>query len=211
MAKMIIFQEITGIERKTAASVIADTLQVPSVYAGPPSFSYKAGNWEILKDSMLTGTAEDARTVFNSLSEAGAVFEGALTLLFKEFTEQDASRMKNVIESKRSLIKKALQADVNIEITSEQIKVVLEFYNPPADFNRIWTAVMFFDKLQAFSSTLKYAAATEKTVENEKYTFRCFLLRLGFIGDEYKAERKQLLKNLSGNSAFKVKAEEELE
>jgi len=40
-------------------------------------------------------------------------------------------------------------------------------------------------------------------VENEKYAFRCFLLRLGFIGAEYKIERKILLRNLTGSSAFK--------
>ena len=45
--------------------------------------------------------------------------------------------------------------------------------------------------------------AKEKEVDNEKYAFRCFLLRLGFIGAEYKAERKILLRNLSGSSAFK--------
>ena len=39
--------------------------------------------------------------------------------------------------------------------------------------------------------------------KNEKYAFRCFLLRLGFIGEEYKVERKILLKNLTGSSAFK--------
>ena len=49
----------------------------------------------------------------------------------------------------------------------------------------------------------KRVTATEKPVENEKYAFRCFLLRLGFIGSEYKAERKILLKNLTGSSAFK--------
>lgn len=38
---------------------------------------------------------------------------------------------------------------------------------------------------------------------NDKYAFRCFLLRLGFIGDEYKIARKVLLKNLTGNSAFR--------
>ena len=42
----------------------------------------------------------------------------------------------------------------------------------------------------------------------EKYAFRCFLLRLGFIGNEYKAERKILLKNLSGNSSWKNGAPE---
>ncbi len=39
--------------------------------------------------------------------------------------------------------------------------------------------------------------------DNDKYAFRCFLLRLGFIGDEYKAARKILLGNLTGNSAFR--------
>lgn len=45
--------------------------------------------------------------------------------------------------------------------------------------------------------------SSEKPIENEKYAFRCFLLRLGFIGDKYKAARKILLKNLSGSSAFR--------
>jgi CRISPR/Cas system-associated protein endoribonuclease Cas2 len=55
--------------------------------------------------------------------------------------------------------------------------------------------------------------ATEKPTDNEKYAFRCFLLRLGFIGSEYKTYRKILLKNLTGNSAFKSgtkKATEEM-
>ena len=45
--------------------------------------------------------------------------------------------------------------------------------------------------------------ATEKPAANEKYAFRCFLLRLGFIGTEYKEARKILLRNLAGSSAFK--------
>ena len=51
---------------------------------------------------------------------------------------------------------------------------------------------------------------TEKAVENEKYAFRCFLLRLGFIGAEYKTERKILLKNLTGSSTFKSGAKKEV-
>ncbi|MBD5535004.1 MAG: virulence protein, partial [Lachnospiraceae bacterium] len=53
------------------------------------------------------------------------------------------------------------------------------------------------------SKEQKRITAKEKAVDNEKYAFRCFLLRLGFIGTEYKGERKILLKNLSGSSAFK--------
>ena len=49
----------------------------------------------------------------------------------------------------------------------------------------------------------KRVNAKEKDVENEKYAFRCFLLRLGFIGNEYKQERKILLQNFTGSAAFK--------
>ena len=52
----------------------------------------------------------------------------------------------------------------------------------------------------------KRVTATEKDVESEKYAFRGFLLRLGFIGAENKAQRRILLKNLSGASAFPNKA-----
>ncbi len=49
----------------------------------------------------------------------------------------------------------------------------------------------------------KRVVATLLETDNDKYAFRCFLLRLGFISDEYKIARKVLLKNLSGNSAFR--------
>ena len=50
----------------------------------------------------------------------------------------------------------------------------------------------------------KRVTAKEKETDNPKYAFRCFLLRLGFIGDEYKADRKILLRNLNGSSAFRT-------
>ena len=55
----------------------------------------------------------------------------------------------------------------------------------------------------------KRITVKEKEVENEKYAFRCFLLRLGFIGKEYKEERKILIRNLTGSSAFKGGAKSE--
>ena len=46
-------------------------------------------------------------------------------------------------------------------------------------------------------------SAKVKATDNEKYTFRTWLLRLGMIGDDYKLARRVLLQNLSGNSAFR--------
>ena len=49
----------------------------------------------------------------------------------------------------------------------------------------------------------KRITAKEKATDNDKYAFRCFLLRLGFIGNEFKMERKVLLEKLEGSSAFR--------
>ena len=51
------------------------------------------------------------------------------------------------------------------------------------------------------------AMRTKTQSENEKYTFRTWLLRLGLIGDEFKTARQHLLKNLDGNIAWKDPAQ----
>ena len=61
----------------------------------------------------------------------------------------------------------------------------------------------FISALCEMARNQKRITAKEKEIDNDKYAFRCFLLRLGFIGAEYKAERKILLRNLTGSSAFK--------
>ena len=61
----------------------------------------------------------------------------------------------------------------------------------------------FISKLCEMARTQKRVTAKEKIVDNEKYAFRCFLLRLGMIGNAYKESRKILLQNLTGSSAFK--------
>ena len=61
----------------------------------------------------------------------------------------------------------------------------------------------FISRLCLMARAQKRVTAKEKIVENEKYSFRCFLLRLGMIGSAYKESRKILLQNLTGSSAFK--------
>ena len=53
------------------------------------------------------------------------------------------------------------------------------------------------------------ASHTKTQPENEKYTFRTWLLRLGMIGDEFKTARQHLLKNLEGNIAWRDPAQAE--
>ena len=47
------------------------------------------------------------------------------------------------------------------------------------------------------------ASPRRPQTDNPKYTFRCWLLRLGFIGDEFKTAREHLTKRLPGNAAWR--------
>ena len=71
------------------------------------------------------------------------------------------------------------------------------------DADTVHAYTNFISKLSEMAKNATRVTATKKAVDNEKYAFRCFLLRLGFIGADYKTDRKILLKNLTGSSAFR--------
>lgn len=114
--------------------------------------------------------------------------------------------LTKLLDAKGSLIKKALGiTDLPIEITEDEVSFPWFSLSPDLDSAKAYTD--FIAALCKMSKEQKRINATEKEVTNEKYAFRCFLLRLGFIGAEYKADRKILLKNLTGSSAFKTAKE----
>lgn len=118
------------------------------------------------------------------------------------FTDAAIENLKRLVESKGSLIKKAIGAD-SLSIIVEDDKISFpwfEHYPAPDEINAY---TKFIGRLCVMAKTLKWVTAQDRNVNNEKYAFRCFLLRLGFIGDEYKAARKILLRNLSGSGAFR--------
>ena len=57
--------------------------------------------------------------------------------------------------------------------------------------------------MSAQAINAKRASADVLDNGNDKYAMRCWLLRLGFIGDEFKACREHLLKRLDGNAAWR--------
>lgn len=101
------------------------------------------------------------------------------------------------------MIKKALGI-TELPIRVDEEKVSFPWFEiKPADENAVTAYTHFIYSLCEMAKNQKRINGTEKEVENEKYAFRCFLLRLGFIGEQYKTERKILLQNLSGSAAFK--------
>ena len=121
------------------------------------------------------------------------------------FSADALERLRKLVESKASLIKKALGAE-RLTILPDGDKVSFPWWDtlPEPEETQAFTA--FIAALCRMAKEAKRVTATEKTVDSEKYAFRGFLLRLGFIGAECKEQRKLLLKNLSGSAAFPNKA-----
>jgi len=118
------------------------------------------------------------------------------------FTEAALENLDRLIASKAALIKKAIGADaLPVERTVTTLK--FPWFSFSAAGDEVAAYSHFIGALCAAAKEQKRVTATEKPVQNEKYAFRVFLMRLGFVGEEYKAARKILLENLSGNSAYK--------
>ena len=58
--------------------------------------------------------------------------------------------------------------------------------------------------LSQLAKDVKFASPKPQQNENPKYAMRTWLLRMGFIGDEFKTAREVLTKRLSGNAAFRM-------
>jgi hypothetical protein len=118
------------------------------------------------------------------------------------FDKVSVGNLTALLDAKGALIQKALGIPATpIEMHEDCVSFPWFETMPAADEVRAYSD--FICKLCAMTRNQKRITAKEKEIDNEKYAFRCFLLRLGFIGEEYKAERKILLRNLSGSSAFK--------
>ena len=114
----------------------------------------------------------------------------------------DVGNLTKLLDAKGGLIKKALGiSELPIEVLEE--KAAFPWFGELPDNDAVQAYTHFISALCQMSKNAKRVTVTEKAVDNEKYAFRCFLLRMGFIGAEYKTERKILLKNLTGSSAFR--------
>jgi hypothetical protein len=131
-----------------------------------------------------------------------------LTMPREDFTEQQIENLEKLLASKAGLIKKALDSEDPIIILTED-RVVFPWFRRLLDAEEAMAVMNFITALVHMAKNSKRITAKEKEVPNDKYAFRCFLLRLGFIGQEYKCNRKVLLKRLAGSSAFRTPKDKE--
>ena len=226
---MKIHYDRTGAQRKEIVKVISKVTGERAKYLGMPSCAYQIGPFHLDKEGTLefdeVGDNKIAKKVVDGLLEAGYAGgkeenigevlerldkavgpqennELIISIPYEGFDENSLQNLDNLIKAKGSLIKKALGVEeLPIKVQGEKIKFPWFKDMPGGDETSIFAA--FISKLAEMARSQKRISAKEKEVENEKYAFRCFLLRLGFIGADFKPHRKLLLSRLEGSSAFK--------
>ena len=189
----------TGGERKALVTAIGEVLGEKPEYKGAPTFIYQIGRFEVDKEGALIFD-EGVVGLVQGLTDNTDLL--VIEIPKENFTDIALSNLEKILESKGDLIKKALGVE---ELPIEQTEETLRFpwFSFDEDAEKVKAYTHFITALCDMAKKQKRITATAKEVDNEKYAFRCFLLRLGFIGEEYKAARKILLSKLNGSSAFK--------
>ena len=164
-----------------------------------------------VEPSQTEATEEDAPVQMETLAEPAPTEETiaesdedslSISLPRSLFTETALQNLDGLLLSKGRLIRHAFDIrEVTYTLTDDRI--TFAWLHGTITDKMAKAYAEFISKLCLMARTQKRVTAKEKIVDNEKYAFRCFLLRLGMIGSAYKESRKILLQNLTGSSAFK--------
>lgn len=218
---MVLHFNVKGESRKAMVTAIKKEIGGKARYLGVPSCAYEIGNYTVGRNGELefgdfddideVAPIVDACVMATGITPAEweenkdaeeTEAEGAMELTVTiPFTKVNVGNLTSLLEAKGSLIKDALGiTDLRFEMNEDSVSFPWFSKVEPEE---AMTYTKFITAICEMTMKQKRITAKPKENENEKYAFRCFLLRLGFIGDEYKADRKLLLSKLNGSSAFK--------
>ena len=212
---MIIEFHLAGENRKKLAWAVAMIIGTTAEYQYMPTCAYKIGEYYTVTksgDLEISDQADHKETerLLAELANQGYAVPDTtepeskgLTVQMPAdfFTEHTLGNLRQICENKAALFQTAFQTDsLDIIPSDEKVEFPWFMVEQDGDADAYCT---FISMLCKFAKNQKRINNKPETTDNPKYTMRCYLLRLGMIGTEYKAVRKVLLRNLSGSSAFR--------
>ena len=226
---MEIKYNITGNARRDFVKAISEIAEIPPIYMGAPSFSYKIGDWyTVTKDGNLeicdSADSEEVELLIEALLERdyepeapeateateayterqGYSFGLELSeITDRPLTEDTMNNLKSVIANKCELFRKAVGTTSLLAVEAQDGFLWFDWFDHNLSEEQKEIYKTFFTALFKLAENAKRVNTVNKAVENEKFTMRTFLNRIGLSGAKHKALRKELLKNLSGSSAFR--------
>jgi len=201
---------LTGNARKKLVKAISELTGSPAEYQYMPTCSYIIGSHTVTKDgTLIFGEDTDEKEINNLLSKLEQMGYSATSdnakltvrVPIDTLSEPTINRIRRILENKGELFKAAFKTDsVEFQVTEKTVEFPWFTAEQDGDADAYST---FISMLCEFAKNLNRINNKPDTSDNPKYAFRCFLLRMGMIGTEFKAARKVLLRNLPGSSAFR--------
>ena len=219
---MTIAFHLTGENRKTLVNTISKIIGIQAVYQFMPTCAYKIGEcYTVTKEGNLeisdSADKKETEHLMEELKKRGYdvpdTAEPESTKLTVQmpadfFTQHTLSNLRQICENKAALFQAAFQTD-SLDIISSDEKVEFPWFKVEQDGDAD-ACCTFISMLCEFAKNQSRINRKPDTSDNPKYTMRCFLIRLGMVGAEFKAARKVILRNLTGNSAFRKVANDEI-
>jgi hypothetical protein len=183
---------LTGPDSRTLISLLsglhgftADSTEYDESAHGAQSGSVLAAEVPAEPDAEPAEETDDEADGFG-MQPAAMLEEDHITIELPRpgYTDLAIANLRNTVMAKQALIKKALGVDtVDIEVTEDCLR--FPWFSADTKPDVLDAYIQFICALGTQAKTQKRATAKEREFTNFKYSFRCLLLRLGFIGDSY--------------------------
>ena len=230
---MEIKYNLTGTERKALVKAVSNIIGEKFKYLGAPSFAYQIGDdCTVTSDGTLkisNDTDNDkVEHLLEKLYECGYETENDENVDISD-TNKDFARetigcsiglpisklsdkpcndkiianLKAIIAGKMTLFQKAVGTDKELKIEWNKDEIWFDWFDSVIPNEKLGLYISLFKALYQMAEKAVRVNTKDKPVDNEKFAMRTFLNRIGLSGMEYKPLRKELMRNLSGDGAFR--------
>lgn len=178
----------------TAKEISAESIEEPEAPVLPE------GNFE---SAEATEEVTDEQSEETPLPEATEPKKIVIELPGSYLDEAELGRVRAIVASKATVLKKALETD-DLSIERKEDKVCFPWFTDHGIDGEAKAYMQLVSGIAKRAKMLTRVTATESPSDNDKFTMRLFLVSLNFKGPEYAFARKFLLRNLSGNSGWRT-------
>lgn len=210
---MKIDYHLTGNDHKKLVQSISEIIGQTARYLYMPSCAYSIGDFYTVTregDLEISDNADEKEVqhLLEELDSRGyrrphdeSANKLTVQMPVDSLSERTLNRVRRIIENKGELFKSAFKTDsLEFQVTEKTMDFPWFTVEQDGDADAYSTFISMLCEFAKNRSRINYKPDTS---DNEKYAFRCFLIRIGMVGAEYKAVRKVLLRNLTGSSAFR--------
>ena len=211
---MEIKYNLTGTERKALVKAVSNIIGEKFKYLGAPSFAYQIGDdCTVTSDGTLkisNDTDNDkVEHLLEKLYECGYETENDENIDIADTNKDFESETIGcsiglpIIAGKMTLFQKAVGTDKELKVEWNKDEIWFDWFDSVIPNEKLGLYISLFKALYQMAEKAVRVNTKDKPVDNEKFAMRTFLNRIGLSGIEYKPLRKELMRNLSGDGAFR--------